>query len=51
MPRSIKRFQRWMRRPLAYPLGRQTRARMSSIDAGREAGLKLFCETLPNRIV
>ena len=50
MPRSIERFQRWMRRPLAYPLGRQTRARIVS-EAGREAGLKLFCETLPNRVV
>ena len=46
----VKQFQNWMRRPLAYPLGRQTRARLVS-DAGREAGLQLFCKTLPNRVV
>lgn len=51
MPRVMKQFQNWMRRPLAYPLGRQTRARLTSADAGREAGIKLFCQTLPNRIV
>lgn len=50
MPRLLKQFQDWMRRPMAYPLGRRTRARLL-IDARGQGGLRLLGKACPHCVV
>lgn len=51
MRRYAEKVATWVVNGQGYPIGRATRARISSLHSGREAGLKLFCQTCPHSIV